>query len=153
MGEFFGSIYAFLFEDLIGEDLSNYLWGQASSNQETNMYTAIRLAMIGISLFVAVLFYYIVNHPRLCNFWGWLIFLIINFIINFVVGWQWVLKDLYAGLMTTVAPDTGQTIQLNIDEYNCLMFGLSNALLSIFVFFIISMIIKWWSKDVPAAPF
>lgn len=63
------------------------------------MFIGIGLTMLVISLIVAVCYYYIINHPRLSNWWGWLIFLGINAVINFVVGWQWVLKDYYAGLM------------------------------------------------------
>lgn len=63
------------------------------------MFIGIGLTMLVITLLVAVCYYYIINHPRLNNWWGWLIFLGINAVINFVVGWQWVLKDYYAGLM------------------------------------------------------
>ena len=35
-------------------------------------------------------------------------FLVINGIINFIVGWQWVLKDYYDGKMITIDPATNQ---------------------------------------------
>ena len=40
MGEFFGSIYC-LFEDVFGLELANYLWGNVSPDQQTNMYVPI----------------------------------------------------------------------------------------------------------------
>lgn len=103
MSEFFGSIYCWL-EDFFGIELAEYLWGESSPEQLSNMFIGIGLTMLVISLIVAVCYYYIINHPRLNNWWGWLIFLGINAVINFVVGWQWVLKDYYAGLMVKKMP-------------------------------------------------
>lgn len=88
MGNFFGNLYCPLFEDFFGLELANYMWGISSPEQETNMFIGIGLGMLGISLFFTVLYYYVVNHPRLCNWWGWGIFLITNMIVNFIVGWQ-----------------------------------------------------------------
>ena len=36
MGEFFGSVYCW-FEDVFGLELANYLWGNLSPDQQTNM--------------------------------------------------------------------------------------------------------------------
>ena len=116
------------------------------------MFIGIGLGMLGISLFFTVLYYYVVNHPRLCNWWGWGIFLITNMIVNFIVGWQWVLTDLYAGKMFYINPDN-QQVPLDIYESNCICFGVSNMLLSMVAFFIISCIIKRWSTNVASAPF
>ena len=102
---------------------------------------------------MSVFFYYVVNHPQLNHWWGWLIFLIINALINGFLGWQWVLADYYAGKMHTICPLTNQEIPLDIDSSNCICFGISNMMLSVLVFFIISCIIKWWSTNVSAAPF
>ena len=135
MGEFFGSIYCW-FEDFFGISLADYLWGQSSPLQMENMFIGIGLSMATISIVVAVIFYYIINHPRLNNWWGWGIFLVINSIINFFVGWQWVLKDYYAGNMIIINPSTN-----------------TDMIISIVFFFIFSMIIKWWSKSCPTAPF
>ena len=152
MGNFFGNLYCPLFEDFFGLELANYMWGISSPEQETNMFIGIGLGMLGISLFFTVLYYYVVNHPRLCNWWGWGIFLITNMIVNFIVGWQWVLTDLYAGKMFFKNPDN-QQVPLDIYESNCICFGVSNMLLSMVAFFIISCIIKRWSTNVASAPF
>lgn len=152
MGNFFGNLYCPLFEDFFGLELANYMWGISSPKQETNMFIGIGLGMLGISLFFTVLYYYVVNHPRLCNWWGWGIFLITNMIVNFIVGWQWVLTDLYAVKMFYINPDN-QQVPLDIYESNCICFGVSNMLLSMVAFFIISCIIKRWSTNVASAPF
>lgn len=152
MDQLFGKMYCPLFEDFFGLELADYMWGLSSPEQQTVMFIGIGLWMLGISFSMAVLFYYIINHPRLCNWWGWGIFAIINALINFIVGWQWVLADLYAGKMFFVNQD-GQKVPLEIYESNCICFGVSNMLLSIVAFFIISCIIKRWSTNVASAPF
>lgn len=152
MGEFFGSIYTSLFEDFFGLDLANYLWGQTSQNG-TNLYIGVGLWLLGISLVIAVIFYYVINHPRLNNWWGWLIFTGINAVVNFIVGLEWTLTDYDAGKMEQLDPKTNQMVPLNIDPSNCICFGVTNAILSVIVFFIFSMIIKWWSTSCSHAPF
>lgn len=152
MGQIFGSIYCWL-EDFFGLELADYLWGVATDKQTTNMFIGIGLAMLGVSLAVAVCFYYVVNHPRLNNWWGGGIFLLANAALNFVVGWQWVLRDYYAGLMVTTDPATGQEVALPINGTNLLNFGITNMVDSIVAFILFSYIIKWWSTNCPRAPF
>lgn len=152
MGEFFGSIYCWL-EDFFGLPLADYLWGTNSPEQMSNMFIGIGLSMLSISLLVCVCYYYIVNHPRLNNWWGWLIFAVINAVINFVVGWQWVLKDFYNGLMVKIDPATGKTVNLPIYQSDILAFGVTNMINAIIAFLVFSYIIKWWSTNCSRAPF
>ena len=152
MGEFFGSIYCW-FEEFFGLDLANYLWGEASPQSQTNAFIGIGLTMLGISLGVVLIYYYAVNHPRLNNWWGWGIFLLINAVINFIVGWQWVLKDYYDGKMVAIDPSTNMEVPLNIGNSEILCFGVSNMILSICTFTIFSFIVKWWSTNCSRAPF
>lgn len=152
MGEIFGNLYC-LFEDFFGIELANYLWGQSSPQQFTNMYIGIGLSMVVISLLVMILFYYVINHPKMCNWWSWMIFLGANAIINFIVGWQWVLSDFYKGLMVTLDPATNQEIPLAISESDILCFGISNMIISVVVFILCSYLFKWWSSSVSKAPF
>lgn len=152
MGELIGSLYSSLFEDFFGIELADYLWGQTTVDGR-NLYVGIFIWLFFISLFVALLFYYIINHPKLNNWWGWLIFVGINAIINFVWGWQWTQTDLVAGKMVEYDVQTGQNVALDITTSNCLCFGVSNAILSLIMFFILSMIIKWGSTNASHAPF
>ena len=152
MGEFFGSIYCWL-EDFFGLELADYLWGEATSKQVSNMYIGIGLSMLCISFFMVVLYYYIVNHPRLNNWWGWFIFWITNGIINFIVGWQWVLKDYYDDLMVKTDPATNQEIDLDIYTSDILAFGVTNMIDALIAFLVFSYIIKWWSSNCSRAPF
>lgn len=152
MGEFFGSIYC-IFEDFFGLELANYLWGQASPESTTNSFIGIGFWMLGLSLCMTLIYYYAVNHPKLNNWWGWGVFLLINAIINFLVGWQIVLRDYYNGLMVTIDPSTNMKVPLNIGESEILCFGVSNMMLSIAAFIIFSFIVKWWSTNCSHAPF
>ena len=152
MGEFFGSMYC-VFEDLFGLELADYLWGNSSPISINNQFIAIGFWMLGISLSIAIVYYYLINHPRLCNWWGWSLFSVLTLVINFIVGWQWVLKDLYEGKMIKIDPVTNQDVPLDIFETDCIYFGFSNMILSFVAFFIISCIIKWWSSNCASAPF
>lgn len=152
MGEFFGSIYCWL-DQFFGLELADYLWGLTSPYQQGNMFIGIGLSMVGITLLMAVVYYYVLDHPRLSNWWGWGIFLGVNAIINFVVGWQWVLKDYYDGIMVGPNPITGKMEDLAISESDIAAFGVTNMLDAIIAFFIVSCVIKWWSTNCSHAPF
>lgn len=152
MGELFGSIYCW-FEDFFGIELANYLWGQSSPLSQTNSYIGIGWTMLGISLAIVLIFYYAINHPRLNHWWGWGIFLVVNALINFIVGWQFVLKDYYEGKMVTIDPATNLQTPLNIGESEIICFGVSNMFLSILAFIVFTFIFKWWSTNCSRAPF
>lgn len=151
MGQFFGSIYC-IFEDFFGLELADYLWGTASPYSTSNTFIGIGLWMFGISFVVALIFYYGVDKPKLNTWWGWGLFLVVNAVINFLVGWQYVLKDYYADMMMCKDPATNDDVSLNIDMSNLLCFGVSNMLLSIAVFVIISFMVKWRSNNCSNAP-
>lgn len=152
MGEFFGSIYCWL-EDFFNVELANYLWGESSSSQASNMFIGIGLTMLITTLLVAVIYYYVIDHPKISNWWGWSIFLGVNALLNFVIGWQWVLKDFYAGKMVMKDSVTGKDVDLPIDYSDILAFGVTNMLDAIIAFVIISYVIKWWSTNSSNAPF
>lgn len=151
MGEFLGSIYCWL-EDFFGLELANYLWGQSSPLQQGNMYIGIGLTMLVISFALVVTYYYVVNHPRLGNWWGWTIFLAVNAAVNFVVGWQWVLKDLYDDLMVRKDPATGKMVDLSIYPSDIAAFGVTNMIDAILAFVIFSYLFRWWSTNCSHAP-
>ena len=141
MGNFFGSLYC-IFEDFFGLDLADYLWGLTADAQTSNLFIGIGYWLLGISAFVAIIFYYVINRPRFGNIWAWLVVCTINAVANFSMGYYWTVYDLYANLMVATNPQTDIQEQLPISQSNCLCFGVSNAILSIGVFFIISLIIK-----------
>lgn len=109
--------------------------------------------MVGISLLVPIIYYYIINKPSFNKVWIWGVFGIVNFVINFVVGWQYVYSDLLAGKMVELDPQTNQYVNLDIDLSNCLSFGLANAILSLVAFAALSIAIKWFSSNCSRTPF
>ena len=154
MGQFFGSLYCWLsLDEFFGLELADYLWGISSPLQVTNMFIGIGMSMLGISFAVMLLYYYLLNHPILNNWWGWGIFLVINAAINFVVGWQWVLKDYYAGKMVKLDEATGEMVDLNIYTSDILAFGTTNMINAILAFILFSYLFKWWSSNCSRAPF
>lgn len=152
MGELFGSIYCWL-EEFFGLELADYLWGGLSPLQAGNMFIGIGLSMIIISMLLVVIYYYVLNHPHLNNWWGWTIFMVANAIVNFIIGWQWVLRDYYEEKMVKKSAVTGKLVDLNITESDILAFGVTNMIDAIIAFIIISYIIKWWSSNCSRAPF
>lgn len=152
ISELFGRMYYWL-EDFFGDNLANYLRGFESNKQETNMFIGIGLSMIIITLAVTICYYYVINHPRLNNWKGWLFFLGINAVINFFVGWQWVLNHYYAGYMVKKDKVTGEDVDLPINYGDILAFGVTNMIDAIIAFIVFSYIIKWWSTNCSRAPF
>jgi hypothetical protein len=151
MGQFFGSFYCML-EDLFGLDLANYMWGLVSPYATSNLFIPIGLTMFIISLVFMLVYYYVLDHPKLCSLWGWLLFLTINLVINVVVGWQWVQMHLYEGRMVFINNKDHQEIPLPVDEWNCFLFGVANGLLSILTFVAFSYMFKWKSTNCWVAP-
>ena len=73
--------------------------------------------------------------------------------VNFVVGWQWVLKDYYAGLMVKKSASTGEVVDLAIYPDDILAFGVTNMIDAMLAFILFSYIFKWWSTNCSRAPF
>jgi len=153
MGEIFGSMYCW-FEDFFGLPLANYLWGQAAPGQTSNLYIGVGLWMIGLSFVIAVIYYYAYNPSgKMSKWWGWLIFLAVNGVINFIIGWQRTLYDYNAELMVAPDPVTKQEVPLQIYPLDCASFGVSNMILAIGWFFLFSMLVKWGSRNCSHTPF
>ena len=152
MGELFGSMYCW-FEDFFGLELANYLWGQLSPLQTTNMFVTIGWWMLGISAALAAVYYYVINHPRLNNWWGWGIFLVLDMVINLILGWQILQKDFNAGKMVKEDPATGEMVDLLINDANIWSFATTNMILAFGWFVLISYVVKWWSTNCSRAPF
>lgn len=153
MGQFFRTIYCWL-DGLFGHDLASYLGGHASPHQTGDLFLWIGLSMVLISLVVMWLYYYAIDHPRLAYWWGWLIFLGGNALINFLVGWQWVLVHHYeAGKMVAVDPVSNMETPLPIGKGDIVGFGVANLLLSVLAFVVLSYAFRWISTSSRHAPF
>ena len=157
MENFFGNIY-YLFVGLFGQHLSDYLWGYNCQTQGWDspvVYLPIGLTMTITTVFFCILYYYIVNHPRINKWWHWIITCAIVFVTNFLVALFWTKTHLESGLIPeclqyTYLPD-GDVLE-NITSYNCWLFGLTNGIVSAMLFFVLSIIVKRWSRNCRHTP-
>lgn len=152
MGTIFGNIYSLFWKSFYGLELDNYMWG-LTSDGGSNHFIGIGLIMIAVALAVALLFYYVVDDPRLNRFLGWLPFLIVCFVVNVALGYWWTVSDLNAGNMVRLDMATSQQVPLDIGKGNCLSFGVANGVISCVAFLVVSLIVKWKSTSCSHAPF
>ncbi|MCH5245256.1 MAG: hypothetical protein J1E84_02245 [Muribaculaceae bacterium] len=142
-----------IFSSLFGGTLDAYMQGTASGLQPDDMSAPILLASLAITAVTVVLFYFVINYPNFNNFAGWFVFLAINGLLNFLLGWRWVAFDFNDGKMVSVDPATGLHTPLPIFEDDLIMFGVSNAIVSVVAFTVLSYCLKWWSTNCSRAPF
>lgn len=130
-----------LFDYLKGLDCDGFFEGP-------DHFRTIGPNMIITSLLVAIIYYYVINHPRFNRWWSWLIMLFISAAINFTYGFSYVYNRLYGGQIDECFIEAA-----NMSTGNCFSFGFTNALIGTIFFFIFSMIIKWWSDNSKYSPF
>ena len=131
MNQFFSRLYCNFFEDLFGHDLAVFLDSHIVFIQQGNMFVAAAFMMMCVTLFAIVAYYYVIDHPKLADFPGWLMFLCICVVANILLGWLWV-RDIGLGC--------------------CLGFGITNGILSIPAFIIMSFLCKWYSRNCLRTP-
>jgi len=103
------------------------------------LYSSLGICGVLISLFFAVLFYYIINRPSFSRWYHWLIILLINFAVAFTLG--------------VVLPQT-KFVALGIEYHSeYYVFSLFNALIGSLFYFVISFLIRWWSTNAKRTPF
>lgn len=157
MGNFFGNIY-YLYVNLFGQHLSDYLWGYDCQTQGFNasvVYFPIGLTMLLVTTVLCITYYYVINHPRLNKWWHWIIAAAIVAMINLLIGGIWTFNHLATGLVPDclrfeVLPD-GSILE-HITGYHCWMFGLANGIVAFIWFFILSIIVKRWSRNCKHTP-
>ena len=157
MENLLGNIYCW-FQSLYGQNLSYYLWGYNPSTGEytnPNFYNHVGLITLVISLVLVVIFYYIINHPRLCRWWSWLITLGINGMIALFVGYGMVASrytngDIPDEFLYPQGSDNDIIINVPSDFWG---FGMANIFVATMMFVILSFMLKWWSPGAKHVPF
>jgi hypothetical protein len=159
MQDFFANIYLW-FESLFGANLSEYLWGyncEAEDYSNPNIFYRVGFIMCGVSFGIAILYYYVINHPRFAQWWHWLITLAVTAVINLFIAWGTVYSDFINGVigdcMMYARDDKGEIISQLIYNSDCWMFGTANMIVSAGFFVIFSFIVKWWSAHAKHSPF
>lgn len=160
MLSFFSTIYCW-FDKLFGVNVAEHLKGWSDANgggfTNTNHFPTIGSITLCISLVVFLLFYYIINHPRFNKWWSWLIMMLLQAFMSLFFGYWYLRDELINGKIADslmyVRDDEGEIIQTIIDNSSCWQFGFANMIISIIIFIILTISLKWWSTNCKNCPF
>lgn len=159
MGDFFGTIYSW-FQSLWCYNLNLYLWGYEPATESytgTNIYNIVGLVTVVIALIIVLGYYYILNHPRWCKWWSWLITLLVNSIVGLFVAFGLVYSRYINGyipqeLLYQYDAD-GNIVADLISALDCWGFGFGGAIVSALFFVVLTFLFKWWSSNAKHVPF
>lgn len=104
--------------------------------------------MVLIPIVLLTIYYYVVNAASLSKWWHWLLLVVIIGVINLIIGYSTAYNGIWDVYEQQNIDNTGYNV--GIDS---LTFGLINALWSMVVGFVWSMIIKWGSSTCRRTPF
>ena len=143
MKDFFAALYE-IFINVYGGDLAEHLYGvDCIGNVETGWYASIGLTLLVFTLGFVLFYYYIYVNPSRSRWFNWLKWLILNFLIQFLIGFYLPYRDLQKGLICET---------FEVSTSNTIFFGLVNALLSAILFVALSFLLRWWSTDGKLTP-
>lgn len=114
-------------------------------NTNFNQFPSLFLWTIGIVVIVFVLYYYIINSPRLAKWWHWLISLVIVAGLTCFVGFRTVNVDV---INQNITP----SLQPYIGHNNAMMFGIYNMMLAVLFYFVFTLLFRRWSRNCKHSP-
>lgn len=159
MRDFLGTIYSW-FQTFWCENLHYFLWGYDPSTLGftlTNIYNIVGLITIFVSLVIVLVYYYIINHPRLCTWWSWLITLLVNSVIGLFIGFGIVFSKFTNGAIPDALMyeynEDGIVVNQFISQLDCWGFSFGCFFVSIIFFVVFTFVFKWWSKNAKHVPF
>ena len=138
--------FYYLISGLYGDELHDFLLGVNGSN-DTNLFNVMFVVLLIISVLLTPFFYYkLWDRATWASKGKWLLMLLINAIIVFLVNVIWVncLSDL-------MVDEEGAS--LNIGLTQIVGFGLASAIIASIAFFIASLGWKTQSVNCPHIPF
>lgn len=106
---------------------------------QEELYTSIGLITAIASLILVVAFYFIINRPSFSRWQHWLMMLLINFAIAFLVG-LFIPQNIFYGL----------GIDYEIMQY--VLFGLKTGIIATAFFIIWTYCFKWWKSHAKGTP-
>lgn len=128
------------------------LWGLTNLGNFSNdmfnngFYLPIFIIMLVAIVVENLVFYYLVNHPRINRWYHWLLFNLGTGIINFVVTWV-VSHDKMISFYAM------QGMESPHDWTNYFILSLMAFLWSFIFYFLFSFVIKWGSRNCKHTPF
>lgn len=159
MGDFFGTIYSW-FKSLWCDYLNYFLWGYEPatlSYSGTNMYTIAGLVTAIVALVIVLVYYYIINHPRWCKWWSWLIALLLNSVVGLFVAFGMSYSNYINGYIPQELvyqfDEEENVIAHLITSLDCWGFGIGGAIVSALFFIVFTFVLKWWSTNAKHVPF
>ena len=138
--------FYYLISGLYGDELHDFLLGVNGMN-DTNLFNVMFVVLLIISALLTPCFYYkLWDRATWASKGKWLLMLLINAIIVFLVNVIWVncLSDL-------MVDEEGTS--LNIGLTQIVGFGLASAIIASIAFFIASLVWKIQSVNCPHIPF
>lgn len=146
--EFFSFFYQV---NVYGQDLFYHLKGWDSGLQEfvdaNNQFPTIWSIAFFSALVVYLLYYVVLNHPRLNRTWIWACFMGVLFLGVFLTSRSIVIADIIGNSLHPVDP------QLSVSASNAALFGVYNGLLSALFFFLLSLAGRAVGRNVKNVPF
>lgn len=152
----FETIYRW-FAGLYGRDLADFLAGfKCASDGIDGGFVGANLFLgyffwAAVSAFgIMAIYYYVINHPKFIKWWSWLIMLVVVFVINMLYGATSALNYMGDGKIDDCLVHGNMG---GVSDYTCWMFGITNGIIAIILFFIFSVSFKWRSSNAKRTPF
>ncbi|WP_298423524.1 hypothetical protein [uncultured Kordia sp.] len=106
---------------------------------QEQLYPIIGLLGVFVSLALVLIFYFIINRPKFSRWQHWLIILLVNFLIAFLIG-----------LLLPLNTFDGLGIEYETSKY--ITFGFKNAIIVTIYFIIWTYCFKWWKSNAKGTP-
>ena len=132
MNTFFADFYEFFYEQSV-DNFSLNLY-------EFDLYGIIGLVTIVVSMLSMAVFYYLINSSRFNQWYHWLLFLGINFLIVFTFTYLHPKGVMY---------EAGEDVAGNL----FMLFALVNSGIATVYYLALSLIFKRWSTNASTTPF
>lgn len=141
--------FFYRWKSFYGEALYEHLkgWDDAMMgyNPNYNQFPALFLWTVGIAIIVFLLYYYIINSPRLTKWWHWMLSLVIVGVAAFGVAYHTVDVDV-------INNNIAVSLQPYIGANSALMLGIYNFLLAVLFYFVFTLLFRRWSKNCKHSP-
>jgi len=124
-----------------------YLGGFSNQMFNNDFYFPVALYSIIVALAITIIYYYILDRPNTANMKVWMLALLIGAIINAVVAFVSANNDL-----VEIFASIGEEVP-NSFSYDMLMFAFINAIWTLILMFVLSIILKWKSPNSSYIPF